>query len=279
MTQPVLANEDSLALALADNISNLKNVYVNLIAAEWAALGSYRDADIPAWLNFAVPTILDAQETAAAFAEASYDLQISLLTGEEPNLPPVDYSKVTGPAIRNGTPVDEVYSRMFKDVWTSLGNGNSFDAAVQAGMNRFEEMFTTDIERVVDHTAIEKFANEHRIVGSRRVLVGEKNCALCILASTQLYHKRELKPIHPNCDCKVVPVTSADINLNLSKNLIDQVHAEIEAKFGKSDKGGRIIDYRKILLVRNHGEFGPTLTYHSDKFTGPDDLLKPAKHG
>ena len=52
---------------------------------------------------------------------------------------------------------------------------------------------------------------------------------------------------------------------------LEAIHDAAESDLGVYDRGGRAPDYRKIT-VREHGEYGPTLTWRSDKFTGPSGL-------
>ena len=72
--------------------------------------------------------------------------------------------------------------------------------------------------------------------------------------------------------------------------LLEQTHNAISNHLGVSDRGGRLPDYRKlkimqsddgsvsvsgvgeIVKVRNHGEYGPTLTWSNQDFTGPNGL-------
>lgn len=269
---------DSIADALAVNVRSITSFYGNLLERELRDLGDYHDTSIPTWNARSNPLITEAQLTVMDIANASLDVQLNLLLDGDysTNYPPADM--VTGPAVRNGASIDEVYGRVFKPIWQGLGEGQSLEESIDHAVSRLKSMFDVDIERVVDHVSIERFANEHRIAGYRRVLTGAHNCALCILASTQLYHKKELKGIHPNCKCKILPVLSfEDISKTLRQDLIDEVHASIKERYGSYDKSGRAIDYRKILFVRNHGEIGPMLTFRNHHFTGPSGLKTPGE--
>jgi hypothetical protein len=256
----------------------VKDFYRNLLAEEFRNLGSWKDADIKPWLQSATPLINEAQLTIMDMANASMDLQLEILLDGEYSTKYPDAQLVTGPGIRNGVPIQDVYGRVFKPVWQALGDGWDLDTAIDRGIGRLTSTFDVDLERVIDHVNLERFANENKITGYRRVLRGAHNCALCILASTQLYHKRELKGIHPNCKCKVSPVLSfEDISKTLRQDLIEQVHASIKERYGISDPSGRSIDYRHIVMVRNHGEIGPMLTFRDHHFTGPKAIKTPGE--
>ena len=93
------------------------------------------------------------------------------------------------------------------------------------------------------------------------------NCALCYLASTQTYSTADLLPIHPGCDCGTAPV-AAGMRAQMDRNL-SQTHEAVENRLGVSDSGGRLPDYRKVLIVHEHGELGPVLAVRDQHFTGP----------
>lgn len=257
-------------------VDPVKSLYLQELTDEFLSLKSYRGQDVDRWLSAAIPIVNESQSTIAEIADIAFDAEIYALLGDVSS-DPIDLSLVTGGALRNGVPPEEVYARAFKPVWQGTGNGLDLQESVAHGVSRLSEMFQLDSERVIDHVAIEKFANENRIVGYKRVLSGAHNCALCILASTQVYHKRELKGIHPNCKCTVRPVASFENSNTLDRDLIEQVHREVQNQFGISDKAARQIDYRKILFTREHGEYGPTLTYRQYNFTGPSDLKTPGE--
>ena len=53
-----------------------------------------------------------------------------------------------------------------------------------------------------------------RIIGYRRVVHPEMSkggsCGLCVVASTMVYTRANLRPIHDRCNCEVVPITVAN---------------------------------------------------------------------
>lgn len=267
---------DPLAEALSRQAEAIRAIYQQELGEAFRGVGSWRSGDIESWTRLAVPIVLEAEQLIAEVADVVIDAQLEALLGEV-LVPPLDVAAVTGAATRGGVSPEEVYGRAFKPVWQALGNGRSLEEGIESGVTRVSEMFQLDTERVIDLAAVEKFANENRITGYRRVLTGSHNCALCILASTQTYHKRQLKGIHPRCKCRVTPVTTLDGPNDLDGDLIEQVHREVSKQFGISDRAARQIDYRKILLTREHGEHGPTLTFRQYNFTGPRDLETPGE--
>lgn len=189
-------------------------------------------------------------------------------------------------------------------------NDKPLTEAVKRGLNRAEQSTLTDIELAVTHAARDRLADEPRVKFFRRVLTGAESCGLCVIASTQRYHKKNLLPIHNNCDCVIspiygdkdpgriinskrvsdeatqsgetlsgVPIFEDDQLLNTDL-LTDDVHKAILEEFGEMAFDGRRLDYRKVLLVQEHGELGPVLTVARHKFTQRQidqrDLAAPA---
>lgn len=261
---------ESLARTLGLQVRSLKDSLYSLLAVEWLDLDAHNKADIDTFLGRALPILDDTYDSVITVTETINQVQGDLLLEGAFEGSPVDPGSIRS-QLRYGVPPSEVYTRPFKDFWFKLSRGGSIDDALASGANRLRQLVDTDVERVSDLTQIESFANEHRIVGFRRVLVGPVNCALCIVASTQRYHRRDLKPIHPHCDCKVRPVLSfeSDGDQILDQELLDQIHKDIQQKFGISDRSARVIDYRKVMVEHQHGEIGPYLSYRGQHFTGP----------
>lgn len=231
----------------------------------------HNKANIGDWLERALPIVNESFDVAVEVSAAFADIQLGLLL-DDPEfsgapLNPDDIKKL----LRYGVPPAEVYARPFVDFWRSLLNGGSIDDALRSGASRIGELLDTDLERLSDFTSVEKYANAHGIVGYRRVLVGPKNCALCVVASTQRYRRRNLKPIHPHCNCKTVPVLSfeSDGDQILDEDRLEQIHRSVREKFGIDDRSARAIDYRKIMVEHQHGEIGPYLSWRGQHFAGP----------
>ena len=109
--------------------------------------------------------------------------------------------------------------------------------------------------------------------GFRRALNGPGDCALCVIASTQRYHAGDLLPIHPGCNCTVAPLGPGEgVDQVIDPDLLERVHAQVEAMTGDVDRGARAPDYRKLMVVREHGEIGPVLTWKQHEFTSAADL-------
>lgn len=181
-------------------------------------------------------------------------------------------TEVTGMALRGVEP-RETYRRPGVQVWTSLSQGRTFDQAVQDGLRRAVSVTMTDLQLAKTHTARKVFSNDDRVVGHRRTLSGSENCGICRLAATQRYHRKDLQPIHPGCDCGVAPIYGdSDPGHVIDREGVANIHDAVAERFGESAADGREIDYKKLVLVENHGEIGPVLTVKGQHFDGPSDI-------
>ncbi|MEI2713397.1 MAG: hypothetical protein V9G04_08900 [Nocardioides sp.] len=91
--------------------------------------------------------------------------------------------------------------------------------------------------------------------------------------------------MHPGCDCSVAPILGdIDPGEVLNADLLEQMHYEVGDKFGDANRAGRavampdgkVVDYQDIL-IRDHGELGPLLTWRKHSTVGPGGKLLPAE--
>lgn len=265
-----MAVEDDVARNFSSLFSTLRASMVQQLYAMWFGLPNYRDKDLEEWLDISLPLVRAARETSATATTTYIQMQLEVMGSEDSiEMPPfgdMDF-------IRGGVSLEEVYSRPFKEVWTGLSRGKTLEESIEDGANRLRQLVETDIQLAHTHVSRNILSKKTNVVGFRRVPQGAYSCALCLVASTQRYHKFNLMAIHPGCDCRVAPIIS-EVNVPqvMDKELLDQIHDAIARQFGISSRDARKIDYRKILLTREHGEYGPTLTVAQNNFTGPSQL-------
>lgn len=267
------------------------------LAAHWSQLTSWRDADADAFVRTVVPIVKAGQQQVSMLTDAYLGQMYEHMTGEPAPHAANPLSDVTGAALRDGAQPEDIYQRPFQTVWWKLSQGESLSDAVKAGADRLDVTGQTDMQLAATHTARAVMRRQPHVVGYRRVLTNPEACGLCILASTQRYHRADLMPIHPRCDCAVAPIigdndpgrtinsamlTHGSLPLHVndqqadiygSDNLIDlgdlgpAVHKAIKDTFGRSASDGRKIDYRKVVLVTHHDEIGPMLTVSHHHFS------------
>jgi hypothetical protein len=263
-------------------LTRLDQRYGSAVRSVWASvlgrtnrsflgLGSWRDADAVRFRRTALPIILSGERQVAALT-ASYHEQLYREVDPSAGHVGLDLDEVTGAALRGVDPND-VYERPFKEIWTALSDGVPLDDAVDRGTHRLETLIKTDLQLSRTHTVQALAPQFPKFEYTIRVLQGEYDCALCMIASTQRYRKRDLAPIHPGCDCLVKLVTAdEDPGQVIDEEKLDAIHKAVDDALGTHDRGGRAVDYRQILISNEHGEIGPVLSFGSHKFTGPDDI-------
>lgn len=259
---------EQVAQTLGLQLRSLKEYTFNQLTFEWLDMDLHNKANIGDWLDKALPIVNESYDAAVDVTAAFADIQLGLLLDDpEYQGKPISPGEIKK-LLRYGVPPEEVYARPFVDFWRSLKNGRSIDDALRSGSSRLGELIDTDLERLSDFTSMEKFANANGVIGYRRVLVGPTNCALCVVASTQRYRRRHLKPIHPHCNCKTVPVLSfeSDGDQILDEDRLEQIHKSVREKFGIDDRSARAIDYRRIMVTHQHGEIGPYLSWRGQHF-------------
>lgn len=270
MTQPVQVepqeetlSSTQIAIAATAVFATLRASMVQQLLALWYSIGEYSAASLADFLEIAIPIVLASREASVEATIAYMELQFDALgipSGASPNLSNLD--------IRNGVSVQEVYSRPHKVLWTGLSDGHDFNYARDLGAQRLRQLAETDIQLSHTNSSRSLVGDRNDIVGFRRVPTGDYTCALCLIASTQRYRKMDLMPIHPGCDCRVAPIVSDEpVGQVVDEDLLESIHSAVEDMFGFSDRSARSIDYRKLLVVKDHGEYGPTLAKSGNKFT------------
>lgn len=255
-------------------VSSVWSSVLGRVGRSWSGLGSWRDSDVRRFQRTSLPIILAGQRQVASLT-ATYLEQLYKDIAGKPSRVSLDLDTVTGRALRGVDPT-EVYERPFKEVWTALSDGEPLDVATERGTNRLEIITKTDLQLARTHTVREVTADQPGVEYTVRELQGEYDCALCMIAATQRYHKKDLAPIHPGCDCLVKTVKADyDPGQVIDEARLEAIHDAVEDALGDFDRGGRALDYRKIIIANDHGEIGPVLGFKGQRFTGPDDINLP----
>jgi hypothetical protein len=234
-------------------------------------LGSWRDTDIERFTTAVVPLIVGAERQMGSLTNAYIAAMVADMLGTPPTRPAADVA--TGAALRGGVDPAEVYARPIRTVWRALADGKDMDAALAAARLRLWQLTTTDLQLAKDHAARQTMTDDHRVVGYRRVLKGSRSCGLCVIATTQRYHREDLMPIHPGCDCGIAPIVGDhDPGQIINEPLLEGTHAAVQDRFGVSGRTARDpVDYRDLLVMHEHGEIGPILSRKGDHFEGPQE--------
>jgi hypothetical protein len=287
MTQPQpVADQRAVTAAYQQQTTATRVQLAAFMAALWASLPDYRNGSMREFVSQALPMVSGAMQHMQALT-AAYLATLNGLSGGSAT--PVAARAVDVASVRSGADPQDVYERPFHLVWRMLADQQPLDSAkvgasIRAGEARAVQLALTDVQLAKTHTARDLMARNRNVVGYRRQLEGAHSCALCIVASTQRYHKADLLPVHPACDCSVVPIFGGEkIDLNLDPALLEAIHATVADQFGADSSAARRIPgaftgdgdpllYRDVLVTHHHGELGPILGIHGQHWTGPGSL-------
>lgn len=260
---PDLDSLNSLTEAYDSQVHKIRQQITAFGQAYWDSLPHYRASAVEDMIQAITPRVTAGQLRIADLTRA-YLAQCARELGWKVVLPPIDQDE-----IRSARGVDPrvVYRRPAVDVYTALAAGKPLPQATAEGRLRLTQLIGGDMQLAKVHASRQSMRG-YPAEGQfyRRVLTGRENCALCVVASTQRYYRGDLLPIHPGCDCDVQPLPPGlAVNQVIDEDLLEQVHQITADRLGVSDRGGRTPDYRKLLTVSEHGEYGPTLSWAQPK--------------
>lgn len=177
------------------------------------------DADLERWLAEIGPIADSTRAAAAQLGAASITTQVAL-AGE--TVVDTDVADI-GPGLRGGAALTEVYARPVITVRRVLADGGTVLDALRAGRARAVQSIETDAQLAYRDGAARAMAGNLSVQGYRRVPNGGA-CLLCLMASTQRYHVRDLMPIHPTCHCGVATIIgSRDPGLILGPRVLGEI--------------------------------------------------------
>lgn len=242
-------------------VAALRSQLLAYAASVWAVT-DLGDAGLDALVELMVSTVQAAQIQMANLTS----VYMAAATATEPLPVADDVTRL------RGVDPEIVYARPIVTARSALAQGKSFEDARKAGGRRLENISGTDLQMAKTYQAQRSLEGSGRQY-YRRVLTGSENCAMCIIASTQRYKVKALLPIHPGCDCDIAPLAAGEaVNHVIDVEALNATHQRVKAFTGVEDRGGRSVDYRKLLITHEHGEIGPVLGWVGQKFTSAADL-------
>lgn len=260
---PDLDSLNRLTEAYDSQVHSIRQQITAFGQAYWDSLPHYRASAVEDMIQAITPRVTAGQLRIADLTRA-YLAQCARELGWKVVLPSIDQDEIRG---ARGIDPRVVYRRPAVDVYTALAAGKPLPQAAAEGRLRLTQLIGGDMQLAKVHASRQSMRG-YPAEGQfyRRVLTGRENCALCVVASTQRYYRGDLLPIHPGCDCDVQPLPPGlAVNQVIDEDLLEQVHQITADRLGVSDRGGRTPDYRKLLTVSEHGEYGPTLSWAQPK--------------
>lgn len=213
------------------------------VRVAWGALGSWDVGDVPLFAARVDPVAVAARRSMVAVVD-SYTARLSRTR-------PLGLTADLAPQIASPRAVEplDLWRRPFVEHWGALSGGSEWRDAYSLGRARAVTLAEQDLQRVTD-MAMDRVMEVHegedleplevppesldvdddfsprRIVGYRRVLTG-RSCLFCAAASTQVYRRGNLRPLHGHCDCGIAPIF-ADSDPGGARNA--ELLAELKAR-------------------------------------------------
>lgn len=234
----------SLTMAYMGEMKRTKEAVASHLKSQWLALPDYRDAQVQPFLNRVLPIVQAGQVRAVSLTDAFVSKQI----GQKPI--GLDLTKLTGAAVRNGVSPEEVYTRPFTTVWTSIDK-IGFQESVLKGLARLMSTGAMDVAMSGRDAKVAYALLDEQITGWTRV-ADPGCCDYCQMLDGVTTGPAEPQPLHNNCGCDAVA--------NYGKASTTEISSlSAGAEFGSA-------------LIEQHGELGLVITDKNYEFTGIKDL-------
>lgn len=161
------------------------------------------------------------------------------------------------------SPLDE-WNRPAEQYRYAKSIGKDDREAMEIAIKRVEELGDLDLELAMRKQASNIIKATPKVTGYRRVLHPElsetgTSCGLCIAASTRVYHKAELMPIHDHCHCGVMPIVEGEDPGHQFNE--DDLKVLYELAKGNDQVSLSRVRYK----INEHGELGPYLVEQGAK--------------
>jgi hypothetical protein len=232
----------------------------------WAQLRSFDEREMDWFVSNATATQLAALSALLSEQDAYFALSLTArgVTTSPVGFDPADYRRPVPPEVE--------WQRPFTHMRTRLSEGAEFGPAAAFGLFHAERTMATDLQIAARNMARDWLNGNARVVGFARVLgsggASGENCGLCVVASTQRYHKGELMPIHDHCTCEVMPILDTERPEQLlDPHNLDAAYDQLTTETGAPTSQVRN-DLRRIRFdaselprprVVHHGELGPVI--------------------
>lgn len=291
-----MALEDLVA-AYGDRYDQLRLGTGSAVEQLWLEVGGPDDLRADRFAELATAVVEDAAAETGIVVEAYIDEVAGTVSGRPPrSADPLDLAELTIEQLRGVNPLD-AWRRPAITARAGLAAGKPFEEAMAEAANRANAQAQADIALAHREAARRTMENTPGVDGYRRVLTGV-SCSLCRIASTQRYRTADLMPIHPRCDCRVLPIVDGYdggriINRDLYRELkssgeLDRLNRRNRSTTGRSRAEAAArrrelasrqasIDGTQTALdldappqapaVRQHGELGPVLVDERHAFT------------
>lgn len=171
-------------------------------------------------------------------------------------------------------PLDE-WNRPAEQYRYARSQGATDGEAIDIALKRADELADMDVGLAMRNTTNRIFKATPKITGYRRVIHPElaeskQSCGLCIAASTRVYKKDELLPLHDHCHCTVLPIVGDED----PGQTFNEADLKLLYEQTKGDTSAQALS-RVRYKVNDHGELGPYLVEQGAKNRSAGKTAKP----
>lgn len=225
----------------------------------------YDHAEITTWATALAAQVQAVQSHMASSTDAYLAEALADIKGTR--VAPAGTISVTN--LRKGVTPAGVYGRSADVFRYQRSLGKTVDEAQDAAVQRAQVMAQTDVQ-LAARAQSHKFMVVKHVSGFRRVVHPEMSrggsCGLCIGASTRIYHRADLMPLHARCACTTMPILN-DIDPGGAINTSDLNALYKQAGSTAADKLKRV-----RYDIHHDGEIGPVLGVKGQAFRSPADV-------
>ena len=167
----------------------------------------------------------------------------------------------TSDGVSRRLPTSEIFNRPARKYRYLKSVGKSDEEALDVAISRVKINIETNLllaERESEIQTMKSLTKKSKkVVGYRRIIHPERSkggsCGLCVAAADRIYNVSEMKPLHDNCECTVLPVTkSEDPGLRMNSRDLGRIY---DAAGGTARAQLSKLSFK----VEQHGELGPVL--------------------
>lgn len=242
---------------------------LQMLVRLWQAMRDWYDDDLVLARAARSATTVEAGQQSARQREQAYlrfvykEMRIEYPEGLKLSIP--GSVEIVYP--RLGVDALEVWERPARDFRyhrSESGGSIAEQEALQTVLERIRAMADTDLALARRQADQEVFQNTPEIIGYRRIIHPElsetgQSCGLCVVASTRMYKKEELLPIHDLCNCSVLPVTPTDDPGN------DLNEEDLQTLYDAAGSNTAEDLLKTKVSFTEHGELGPIIRSGSGK--------------
>lgn len=268
-----MANTDRLKLILdiqARGFAMAAGLLIRQLIALWRDFDKYYDGDLVAARAARSATMVDAATAAVRRQTESY-LRFTYQQFDDLEFPSEEEIDAQNEDLldRLVNPLDE-WNRPAEQFRFAESQGKPRGDAIENAIKRVEELADLDMALAMRNTASNIIKATPKVTGFRRVIHPElsesgTSCGLCIAASTRVYSKKELMPLHDHCHCTVMPIVGDDDPGNFfNEQDIDMLNELYKAANGNDAQS---LSRTRFKVIQN-SELGPYLVEEGSKTKG-----------